>query len=97
VELSPVADVADRVGEQVFRHEVDRRVLVPRRVDLHPGVERLVTVLDEGEVVLAIINEEVVDRGRAERHAVTVDQRPRRVGGDDVTPLHAADARGGDD
>ena len=60
-------------------HQIQRRVFVPRRGDVLIDLQRPIAVLDQREMVVAVVDELVVHRRRPDRHAVAEHHRPRRV------------------
>ena len=84
------AHINDAPGHQVLAEEIERDILVPRRADLLVNLECLIAVLDEREMIVAVIDKVVIDRGGADLLVVAQDNRPRRIGSDDVAPFDAA-------
>jgi hypothetical protein len=85
-------DVAALEGPDILGEELQPRPLVPRRFQIGDDLEGFVAVLDQSEVVFAVVDEVLLDGGGPNRLAVAVDQGPRRFRGDDVL---AGDAAGG--
>ena len=61
------ADVVNTPGNDIFTEEVEWDILVPRSADLLVHLQGLVTVLDQREVVVSVIDKMIVGRRGADR------------------------------
>jgi hypothetical protein len=89
LEVEP-ADISDWARKERFAEEIQREILVPGCRDILIDLQGLEAVLDNSEMVFAIVDEMVVYRCWSQRLAVAQDDGSRWVGRDDIAPLDAA-------
>ncbi len=87
----------DRRGDQAFGDQVEGRVLVPGGINAMVGLQRLVTVFAQDDVVIAVPEKRELHGGDADFLVVDEDARPLRIAGDLHRALDAAasDEQGG--
>src|SRR5262249_40093166 len=88
--VAPTPYIVDVVRNKRFGDELPYRTFIPGGADLLCGVQRLVAVLDEGEVVFPVVDESVIDGCKANRLAVAQHLSAGRRRLDDEAAFDAA-------
>lgn len=85
-----VAYVPNRPRDQVLADKIEPKGLIPRCPNVFLDHHRFVTILDQAELVNAVVCEGMIHRGRPDRMIFfIINDRPIRIGGDDQSAFDA--------